>query len=90
MELLPDLGPQERVDPGRRLVEEEQRRVVHERAGELETSLHAAGELAGTAPRTSHRSTSSRTSRVRRRRRENSIPNSDPTKSTFSRTVRSG
>ena len=41
-------------------------------------------------PRTGHRSSSSSTSRVRRPRERKSIPNSEPTKSTFSRTVRSG
>ena len=42
VQLLPDGAPQDRVDAGRRLVEESDLRIVHERAGELEASLHAA------------------------------------------------
>ena len=46
MELVPDSASQERVDARRRLVEEQQRRIVHERAGELEPALHAARQPA--------------------------------------------
>ena len=47
VELLPDARPQQRVDPGRRLVEEQQGGIVDERARELETALHAAGQTPG-------------------------------------------
>ena len=47
MELIPDPRSKERVDPGRRLVEEEQRRVVDECTGELEAALHPARQRAG-------------------------------------------
>ena len=48
-ELVPDRLAQDRVDARGGLVEQEQRRLVDERAGELEAPLHAAGELAGPA-----------------------------------------
>ncbi len=47
VQLLPDTGSQERVDPRGRLVEEQERRVVDERAGQLEPPLHPAGQAAG-------------------------------------------
>ena len=47
MELVPDPAAQERVDARRRLVEEEQRRIVDERAGQLESPLHPARQPAG-------------------------------------------
>ena len=85
------VGAQERVDAGGRLVEEEQGRVVDERAGELEASLHPARELAGVAaadvPEVDAASGPPWSAGASR---EQSIPNSDATKSTFSRAVRSG
>ena len=47
MELIPDPAAQERIDARRRLVEEQQRRIVDERAGQLEPSLHPARQPAG-------------------------------------------
>ena len=41
-DLLPKRGPALGIEPGRRLVEEEQARVVDEREREIETPLHAA------------------------------------------------
>ena len=49
MELVPHATAEQRVDPGRRLVEEQQRRVVDQRAGQLEPALHPAREAAGAA-----------------------------------------
>src|SRR5947208_1611183 len=49
MQLLPDLRPEERVDPGRRLVEEQEGRFVDESAGELESSLHPTRQARGAA-----------------------------------------
>ena len=43
----PELPPRERVDAGGRLVEDEQVRVVHQRAAQADLLLHAARELAG-------------------------------------------
>ena len=44
---LPELAARQRIDAGRRLVEDQQIRVVDQRAAEAELLLHAAGELAG-------------------------------------------
>ena len=44
---IPELAARERIDAGRRLVENEQIRIVDQRAAEAELLLHAAGELAG-------------------------------------------
>ncbi len=44
-EALPELGPEDRVDARRGLVEEDDRRVVDERRGERQAALHAAGDL---------------------------------------------
>ena len=46
VELLPDLGSEDRVDAGGRLVEEQQDRLMDERAGQLEAALHAARHVA--------------------------------------------
>ena len=48
MQLLPDPGPEQRVDARGRLVEEHERRLVDQRAGKLEAALHAPGQVAGT------------------------------------------
>ena len=50
VELFPDAGPEERVDPGRRFVEEQHRRVMDQRAGQLEPALHATRQGTGTPP----------------------------------------
>ena len=42
----PEIGAAWRVEPGRRLVEEEHRRLVHERGREVEPAAHPAGERA--------------------------------------------
>ncbi len=42
---IPKLAPRERIDAGRRLVENEQIRIMDERAAETELLPHAAGEL---------------------------------------------
>ena len=44
-EPLPELGPQDRIDPCRRLVEKQDRRVVDEAGGERQPSLHPARHL---------------------------------------------
>jgi hypothetical protein len=44
---FPELAPRQRVDAHGRLVEQQQRRRAHQRAGQAELLLHAAGELAG-------------------------------------------
>ena len=44
---LPQLAPRQRVDADRRLVEEQQVGGAHQRAGEAELLLHAAGEAPG-------------------------------------------
>ena len=44
-ELGPDLLAQHRVEPGRRLVDEQQARLVHQRARQLQAPLHAARQL---------------------------------------------
>ena len=46
VELLPDGHPEEGIDAGGRLVEDQESRIVDERTGELEPSLHAAGQPA--------------------------------------------
>ena len=43
----PELPPRERIDAGRRLVEDEQIRLVDQRAAQPDLLLHAARELAG-------------------------------------------
>ncbi len=43
---LDDLGARDRVDAGQRLVEDEQRRVVHQALGQLGALAHALGEAA--------------------------------------------
>ena len=45
-EHLPELAPRDGVDPGRRLVENEEPRRMDERARERELLLHAARERA--------------------------------------------
>ena len=47
VQLVPDAGPEQRVDARGRLVEEQQRRVMDEGAGQLEPALHAARQGAG-------------------------------------------
>ena len=47
VELAPDALADERVDPGGRLVEEDQLGVVDERARELQPAAHAARQVAG-------------------------------------------
>ncbi len=42
-DLVPDGGATRRIETGRRLVEEQHLGLVHERRGEVETSLHPAG-----------------------------------------------
>ncbi len=49
VQLLPDGGAQDRIDPRRGLVEEQQCRLVDERAGKLEPSLHPARQGPGLA-----------------------------------------
>ena len=44
---VPELAARQRIDAGRRLVEDEEVGIVDERAAEAELLLHAAGELAG-------------------------------------------
>ena len=44
---LPELAARERIDACRRLVEDQQIGIVHQRAAETELLLHAAGKLAG-------------------------------------------
>ena len=44
---LPELAARHRIDAGRRLVEQDERRLVDERAGERQLLLHAARQLAG-------------------------------------------
>src|SRR6266568_4868191 len=43
--MLPEARPQHRVDAGRRLVQEDDLRVMYQRAGQLEATLHAAAQL---------------------------------------------
>src|SRR6185436_4226063 len=47
---LPEFAARYRIDAGGRLVEHDHRRLVHQRAGQRELLLHAAGELIGQAP----------------------------------------
>ena len=46
---LPELAPRHRIDAGRRLVEHDHLRLVHERARQRELLLHAAGQPIGQA-----------------------------------------
>jgi hypothetical protein len=46
---LPELAARDRIDPGRGLVEQDEPRFVHERAGERELLFHAAGQPVGQA-----------------------------------------
>ena len=45
--LLPDRRPAGRVEAGRRLVEEEDARIVYQREGQVQPALHASGVRAG-------------------------------------------
>ena len=47
MDLVPELAPRLRVDAGRRLVEQQQLRLVHDAGGERQPLLPAAGQRAG-------------------------------------------
>ena len=47
LDVVPELQPQLDVDAGGRLVEDQQPRPVHQRAGEDQPPLHPAGEGAG-------------------------------------------
>ena len=44
---LVELGGADRVEPGRRLIEEQQARIERQRPGQRRTLDHAAGQLAG-------------------------------------------
>ncbi len=44
---LPELAPRDRIDAGRRLVEQQHLRLVDERAGERQLLLHAARQAIG-------------------------------------------
>ena len=44
---LPELAARHRIDAGRRLVEQDDLRLVHQRAGQRQLLLHAAGQLVG-------------------------------------------
>ena len=47
VDLVPEFAPRLRIDAGRRLVEEEQLRLVHDAGGERQALLPAAGKRAG-------------------------------------------
>ncbi len=47
VENAPEIAPRHRIDAGGRLVEQQHLRRVHQRAGEAELLLHAAGQRAG-------------------------------------------
>ena len=47
LQMLADLAGQRRVDAGHRLVEQDQLRLGHQRAADLEQLLLAAGEIGG-------------------------------------------
>ena len=51
VENAPELAARDRIDAGRRLVEQDRRRAVNQRACQRELLLHAAGELFGQAAR---------------------------------------
>ena len=44
---LPELPPRQRIDPGRRFVEDKEIGIVNQRAAERQLLFHAAGKLAG-------------------------------------------
>ena len=91
MQLVPDRGPQHRVDAGGRLVEEQQLRVVDEgarRARGGAACRPTGGRRAGRGRPTGRPARGPRASAGAGARHR--IPNSDATKSTFSRAVRSG
>ena len=48
-QLVPDGAPQQRVDAGRRLVDEQDLGVVDDGTGQLQAPLHPARQVAGTA-----------------------------------------
>ena len=65
---LPELAPRHRIDAGRRFVEQQQLRLVDQRAGERELLLHAAGQAVGAAaPGTASAGSSRAGDRARRR-----------------------
>ena len=88
---VPELAARQRIDAGRRLVEDQQIGIVNQRAAQPELLAHAAGELPGRP--------------VRERREPSALkqlgdapvalvarswPNRRPKNSMFSRTLRSG
>ena len=70
----PDLGPQRDVDAGSRLVEDQQARLVDERASEDESPLHAPGQFVGPAVGLAPRGGPQRHERCQRRRQKNGGP----------------
>ena len=83
---LPELAARQRIDAGRRLVEDQEIGVVNQRAAEAELLLHAPRELAGRPIREGAKPVLCRSSPMRRLRSRASWPNSRPKKSTFSKT----
>ena len=47
LDQFPELAARQRIDAGRRLVEDQEIGIVHQRAAQAELLLHAAGQLAG-------------------------------------------
>ena len=76
--------------PGRRLVEEEQRRIVDERAGQLEAPLHPARQPAGPTAADVPQVDELEDLAGAPPARAPQHPEQRATKSTFSRAVRSG
>ena len=74
MQLVPDRLADDRVDAGGRLVEEDELRIVHERARELEAAPHAARQPAGPPVRASVSSSQASSALIRRRRSNRNSP----------------
>ena len=88
---VPELAARQRVDAGRRLVENQKVGIVDQRAAKAELLLHAAGELAGRARSSNGLSAVAvRSSVMRARRSSAACPNSRPKKSMFSNTLSVG
>ena len=79
-----------RVDAGRRLVENEQIRIVDQRAAQAELLLHAARKLAGGAGLEWISAVAVKSSVIFARRSAADCPNSRPKKSMFSNTLSVG
>ena len=87
---VPELAARQRIDAGRRLVEDEKVGIVDQGAAEAQLLLHAAGELAGGTRLELLQAVAVRSSVMLARRSVADNPNNRPKKSMFSNTLSVG